>query len=161
MVRCGIALYGLHPDVETSRLPDGFVPALRWKAQIAQVTQLQAGDAVSYGREFVAEQPMTVAVIPVGYADGFPRRPYHWGSVLVQGQHASILGRVCMDQTIVDVTAIHAAGSPVRQGDEVTLIGRQGSASISAEEAASRLGTINYDVVSRILSRVPRLLVDA
>jgi alanine racemase len=160
MVRCGIALYGLHPDVETSRLPDGFIPVLRWKAHIAQVTQLQPGDAVSYGREFLADRPMTVAVIPVGYADGFPRRPYHWGSVLVHGQPAPILGRVCMDQTIVDVTAIHAAGVPVRQGDEAILIGQQGNASLTAEEIGHRLGTINYDVVSRILARVPRLLID-
>jgi alanine racemase len=160
MVRCGIALYGLHPDAEECRTPEGFQPALQWKAVVAQVMQLQPGDAVSYGREFVAQGPMTVAAIPVGYADGFPRRPYTWGSVLIHGQPAPILGRVCMDQTIVDVTSIVEMDLPVHQGDEVVLIGRQGTAELSADEVGRRLGTINYDVVSRILARVPRVLVD-
>ncbi len=85
MVRCGITLYGLAPDEDDTPLPPGFRPVLSWKAQVAQVRNLQAGDPVSYGREFVADQSMTVATVPVGYADGFPRRPYTWGSVLVHG----------------------------------------------------------------------------
>jgi alanine racemase len=157
-VRPGIALYGLHPDADTARLPAGFRPALQWKAQVAHVLALKPGDSVSYGREFIATQPMAAAVVPVGYADGFPRRPHHWGSVLIHGQPAPILGRVCMDQTIVDVTAIVEAGQPVRQGDEVVLIGRQGRAELTAEEVGRRLHTINYDVVSRILARVPRVM---
>jgi len=160
MVRCGIALYGLDPDVDDTPLPEDFVPALSWKAEIAQVRRLGPGDAVSYGREFVAAQPMTVATIPVGYADGFPRRPLTWGSVLVHGEFAPILGRVCMDQCVIDVTA-QAARGPVRQGDEAVLIGRQGSRELSAAEAGRRIETINYDVVSRILARVPRVMVDS
>ncbi len=160
MGRCGIALYGLDPDVDNTPLPDDFRPALSWKAEIGQVRRLQPGDAVSYGREFVATQPMTVATIPVGYADGFPRRPHTWGSVLVHGEFAPILGRVCMDQCVVDVTA-QAAASPVRQGDEAVLIGCQGDRELSAAEAGRRIGTINYDVVSRILARVPRVMVDS
>lgn len=159
MVRCGIALYGLDPDIDGSPLPPGFRPVLSWKAQVAQVGFLHPGDAVSYGREFVAHAPMTVAVIPVGYADGFPRRPYTWGSVLIHGEFAPILGRVCMDQCVVDVTEIDAQ-TPVRQGDEVVLIGRQGDRELSAAEVGRRLGTINYDVVSRILGRVPRIPVN-
>jgi alanine racemase len=159
MVRCGITLYGLDPDVDDTPLPSGFRPVLSWKAQVAQVRHLQAGESVSYGQEFVADRPMIVATIPVGYADGFPRRPYHWGSVLIHGQPAAILGRVCMDQCVVDVTAI-AAERKVVQGDEVVIIGRQGNAEISAAEAGARIGTINYDVVSRILPRVPRYIVD-
>jgi alanine racemase len=159
MVRCGISLYGLHPNAEETRLPAEFQPVLSWKAQVAQVLCLQPGESVSYGREFIATQPMMVAIIPVGYADGFPRRPYHWGSVLLHSQPASILGRVCMDQTIVDVTAIAQKTGSVRQGDEVVLIGRQGNAQISVEEVGNRLRTNNYDVGSRILSRVPRILV--
>jgi alanine racemase len=159
MVRCGIVLYGLDPDVDDTPLPADFRPALAWKAQIAQVRCLQPGDAVSYGREFVAAQPMTVATVPVGYADGFPRRPLTWGSVLIHGEFAPILGRVCMDQCVVDVTAQAARGA-VRQGDEVVIIGRQGSRELSAAEAGRRIGTINYDVVSRILTRVPRVLVN-
>lgn len=159
LVRCGIALYGLDPDVEGTPLPPEFRPALSWKAQVAQVSFLQPGDGVSYGREFVAAAPMTVAVLPVGYADGFPRRPFTWGSVLIHGEFAPILGRVCMDQCVVDVTAI-AEHAPVRQGDEAVLIGRQGEQELSAQEVGRRLGTINYDVVSRILGRVPRVMVD-
>jgi len=160
LVRCGIALYGLHPDDVETRLPVGFQPALRWKAVVAQVAQIQPGESVSYGREFVATQPMTIAVLPVGYADGFPRRPYHWGHVLIHGHPAPILGRVCMDQSIVDVTAFAPAGRPVRQGDEVILLGPQGAAGLSAEAIAERLHTNNYDVVSRILDRVPRMVVN-
>jgi alanine racemase len=159
MVRSGIAIYGLDPDAEATPVPPQFHPALTWKARIAQVRRLQPGDAVSYGREFIAERPMTAAVIPVGYADGFPRKPLHWQSVLIHGQPAPILGRVCMDQTIVDVSALVAGGHSVRMGDEVVIIGRQGGAEISAEEAGRRIGTINYDVTSRILARVPRVLV--
>ena len=159
MVRPGIALYGLHPDPETSRLPASFRPALRWITQVAQRQILQPGDSVSYGREFVASKPMTVAVLPVGYADGFPRKPYNWGEVLIAGQRARILGRVCMDQTIVDVTTIEMGANKVHQGDEVILIGRQGSAELSVDNIAERLSTNNYDVVSRILSRVPRIYV--
>src|SRR5690606_30303798 len=137
----------------------GFIPALSWKAHVAQVRRLQPCDPVSYGREFVADRPMTVATIPAGYADGFPRRPYNWGSILIHGQPAAILGRVCMEQCVVDVTTI-AEQVGVASGDEVVIIGRQGGAEISAAEAGRRIGTINYDVVSRILARVPRYIVD-
>lgn len=156
MVRCGIALYGLHPSAETL-LPHGFRPVLRWKAHIAQVKELQPGDAVSYGNTYVASTQRTVAVIPVGYADGFPRSPRNWQSVLVEGQLAPILGQVCMDQTIVDVTAIVAAGARVQAGDEAVLIGSQKGVSLSAETVATRLGTINYEVVSSLLARLPRV----
>ena len=159
MVRSGIALYGLDPDMDECRLPAGFTPALSWKAIVTQVTDLAPGDAVSYGREFIAPRPLRAAVIPVGYADGFPRRPHTWGSVLVRGQAAPILGRVCMDQTVIDVTAVEQATGPVRQGEEVVLIGRQGGAQLTAEEVSRRVGTNNYDVVSRILGRVPRVYV--
>lgn len=161
MVRSGIALYGLHPDAEETRLPVDFRPALSWKAEVAQVRQLQAGESVGYGCEFVAPHPMTIAVIPVGYADGFPRRPFHWQNVLIHGQPAALLGRVCMDQTMVDVTAISTEQKPVKQGDEVVLIGCQGKSELSVDEVATRLRTNNYDVVSRILARVPRLIVSS
>ena len=158
MVRCGIALYGLDPDVDETPLPHGFRPALAWKAEVAQVRILAPGDGVSYGHEFVADRPMTVAVIPVGYADGFPRRPRTWESVLIRGHLAPLLGRVCMDQAVVDVTAIAAQSGDVHIGEEVVLIGRQRGTELSAAEAGRRTGTINYDVVSRILARVPRVL---
>ncbi len=152
MVRPGIALYGLDPSLEV-RLPEGFRPALSFKTQVAQVKMVPAGECISYGCTYVTERPTRIAVLPVGYADGFRRAPRNWGSVLVHGQEAPLLGRVCMDQCMIDVTHL----PQVRVGDEVVLIGRQGEASLTAEEVARRLGTINYEVVSEILARVPRV----
>ncbi len=107
---------------------------------------------MGYGATYATHGAERIAVIPVGYADGFRRTPQHWGEVLVRGQRAPLVGRVCMDQAMLNVT--HIPG--VRQGDEVVLIGRQGAGRITAEEVAARLGTINYEVVSAILARVPR-----
>jgi alanine racemase len=153
MVRVGIILYGLAPSAAMP-LPDGYRPAMAFKCQVAQVKDLPAGSCVGYGCTFTAASPMRIAVIPVGYADGFRRAPRNWGHVLVRGQRAPLVGRVCMDQTMVDVT--HIAG--VRQGDEVVLIGSQGDESLTAEDVAEQLGTINYEVVSEILARVPRVV---
>ncbi|MGQ9682743.1 MAG: alanine racemase [Anaerolineae bacterium] len=152
MVRIGIALYGLSPSAEVPCPPD-LRPALSFKTQIAQVKPLPAGSPISYGCTYVTPCPSLIAVIPVGYADGFRRAPRHWGEVLVRGVRAPIVGRVCMDQTMIDVTHI----PDVRAGDEVVLIGRQGAEHITVDEVAERLGTINYEVVSEILARVPRV----
>lgn len=159
MARAGIALYGLDPDPDQCPLPDGFRPALAWKAIVSQVRWLDAGDAVSYGREYIADRPIPVAVLPLGYADGFPRRPHTWDHVLVGGQPAPILGRVCMDQTVVDVTAAFLMNGGVRVGDEAVIIGKQSDMRIRAEDAAARVGTNNYDIVSRIQARVPRIYI--
>lgn len=152
MVRPGVALYGLEPSAEV-RLPEGFRPALAFKTQVAQVKTVPAGEGISYGCTYITERPTVVATLPVGYADGFRRAPANWGTVLIHGQEAPILGRVCMDQCMIDVTHI----PHVRPGDEVVLIGRQGNALKSAEDVAERLGTSNYEVVSAILARVPRV----
>jgi alanine racemase len=152
MVRPGIALYGLAPSPEVP-LPPGFRHALSWKTQVAQVKELPPGSYVSYGATYRTEEACRIAVIPVGYADGFRRAPANWREVLVRGQRAALVGRVTMDQTMIDVTAIPG----VRQGDEVVLIGPQGNDRITAEEVAERLGTIPYEVVSEILARVPRV----
>ena len=151
LVRPGIAVYGLDPSPQVPCPPD-FRPALAWKTQVAQVKALPPGSFVGYGATYRTAGCERIAVIPVGYADGFRRAPHHWGEVLVRGQRAPITGRVCMDQTMINVT--HIPG--VRQGDEVVLIGCQGDDRITAEEVAARLGTINYEVVSAILARVPR-----
>jgi Alr-MurF fusion protein len=153
MVRLGIALYGLHPSPQV-RCPPDFRPALAFKTQVAQVKTLPAGSFVSYGNTYRTMGEQRIAVIPVGYADGFRRAPRHWGEVLVRGQRVPIVGRVCMDQTMIDVTAV----PEVRQGDEVVLIGEQRGERITAEDVAERLGTINYEVVSEILARVPRVV---
>jgi alanine racemase len=117
------------------------------------VKTIPAGEGISYGRTYVTTAPERVAVLPVGYADGFRRGPANWGEVLIRGQRAPIRGRVCMDQTVVSVQHILGA----RAGDEAVLIGTQGSDRITAEEVAVRLGTSNYEVVAAILARVPRL----
>lgn len=152
MVRCGIGLYGLNPSPDVS-LPEGFRPAMAWKTTIAQVKQVPAGTLIGYGNTYKTRGAERIAVIPVGYADGFRRAPKHWGEVLVRGQRAPIIGRVSMDMTMINVTDI----ADVNPGDEVVLIGKQGGQRITAEDVAQQLETINYEVVSTILSRVPRL----
>src|SRR5262249_18722736 len=111
------------------------------------------GEGISYGATFITTQPTCIAVLPVGYADGFRRAPANWHEVLVRGKRAPLVGRVCMDQCMVDVTHIPDA----RAGDEVVLIGRQANDELTAEAVAARLGTINYEVVAELLARVPRI----
>ncbi|MFN4293518.1 MAG: alanine racemase, partial [Thermoflexales bacterium] len=155
LVRIGLALYGLNPFFPAPLQPAGLSlrPALSWKTTIAQVKRLPPGAPVSYGKRFVCERETTIAVIPVGYADGFRRAPGTFGEVLVRGRRAPIVGAVCMDQAMIDVSHI----SGVRLGDEVVLIGQQGDQRITAEDVAARLGTISYEVISAILPRVPRV----
>ena len=152
MVRLGLALHGLDPGPGV-RCPPDFRRTLAFKTSVAQVKTVPAGTPVSYGNTYFTPRETRLAAIPVGYADGFRRAPSHWGSVLVRGQRAPIVGRVSMDQTMIDVSHIRG----VRIGDEVVLIGRQGNDEITAEEVATNLGTINYEVVSGILARVPRI----
>jgi alanine racemase len=152
LARPGIAIYGLEPSAAV-HLPSGFRPALAFKTQVAQVKDIPPGEGVGYGATYVTERETRIAVLPVGYADGFRRAPTTWGGVLIQGQEAPLVGRVCMDQCMVDVSHL----PDVRRGDEVVLIGRQGAATLSAEEIARRLGTISYEVVSALLARVPRV----
>lgn len=152
MVRAGIAMYGLHPH-PLCQLPEEFIPALTWKTTIAQVKRFPSGTFIGYGKTYRTAGQEKIAVIPVGYADGFRRAPKHWGYVLVHGQQAPIVGRISMDQTAISVSHIE----DVKIGDEVVLIGRQGKERITAEEAAEHLGTVNYELVSTILARVPRV----
>jgi alanine racemase len=150
MVRPGIACYGLSPAEETP-LPTDFRPALSFHTELAQVKSLPAGTALSYGGTFTTQRPSRIGTIPVGYADGFRRSP-PWREVLIRGQRAPIVGRICMDYALVDVTDIAGA----KRGDPVVIIGNQGEDCITADEVATWLGTINYEVVSAILPRVPR-----
>ena len=154
MVRPGIACYGLAP-APTIPLPADFCPALSFHTEVAQVKELPAGAPVSYGGTYITERPTLLATIPVGYADGLRRAP-PWRDVLVRGQRAPIVGRICMDYAMLDVTDIPG----VRRGDTVTLIGRQGNDMITADEVAGWLGTISYEVVATILPRVPRTVED-
>jgi alanine racemase len=152
LTRSGILLYGLHPSADTPR-PQNFEPALSFKTRVAMVRDVPAGRFISYGATFETKRPSRVGVLMIGYADGFRRGPKNYGSVLVRGKRAPILGRVCMDQTMIDVTDIPDAHA----GDEVVLIGKQGNAELSAEEIGAQLGTNNYETVTTISARVPRV----
>ncbi len=154
LTRSGILLYGLHPSADTPR-PENFEPALSFKTRVAMVREVPAGRFVSYGATFETRRPSRVGVLMVGYADGFRRGPKNYGSVLVRGKRAPIIGRVCMDQTMIDVTDIPEA----QAGDQVVLLGKQGKEELSAEEIGAQLGTNNYETVTTISARVPRIYV--
>lgn len=150
MARPGIACYGLRPSAETP-LPPDFRPALSFHTEIAQVRTVPAGTPLSYGGAYVTERSARIATIPAGYADGLRRSP-PWREVLVRGRRAPIVGRICMDYALIDVSAIDGA----QRGDPVVLIGTQGDQTITADEVADWLDTISYEVVATILPRVPR-----
>lgn len=150
VVRFGIAMYGLHPSTECP-LPEAFRPALFWKSTLSQVKTLPPGRGISYGHEYVTEGFEKIGTIPVGYDDGFRRLPGN--VVLVGGKRVPVIGRVTMDQILVQLDEVPKS----KAGDEVVLIGRQGNELITAEDVAAIWGTINYEVTCAIGSRVPRL----
>jgi len=152
MVRGGIAMYGYHPAGKPDEDLD-LRPALSWKTNVVNVKTIAIGESVSYGRRFIAEQPTVVATLPVGYGDGYKRRLTGRGEVLIHGQRAPLLGTVCMDQVMCDVTHI----KNVAIGDEVVLIGQQGDESITADELAVHADTISYEILLSISDRVPRI----
>jgi len=156
LVRPGIMLYGYHTLPATIPAPD-LRPVLSLRTTIAQLRRIPRGGTVSYNGTFVATRPTRIAVLPIGYADGYSRRLSHRGSVLIQGRRAPIVGLVCMDMIMVDVTDL----APVQVGEIVTLIGQQGGESIWADEVADWIGTISYEVLCGIGSRVPRLYESA
>ena len=157
MVRVGIGLYGLLPDKGFLHHPIAkkLRPALSWKTRVVQVKRILKGESVGYDRTYHAARAMTIAVLPVGYWDGFDRRLSNTGTVLVRGKKASVVGRVCMNMTMADVSNIPR----VREGDEVVLLGKQGHTEITAAEMAAALGTINYEVVTRINPLLMRAVV--
>jgi alanine racemase len=149
LIRAGIAMYGLQPSADRP-LPEAFRPALMWKAVLSQVKTVPAGQGVSYGHRYVTQREERLGTVPVGYADGFRRTPGN--EVLVAGRRVPVVGRVCMDQLVVQLDGVPEA----KTGDEVVLIGAQGNEQVSADEVAGRWGTINYEVVCGIGARVPR-----
>ncbi len=153
-VRPGIILYGLSP---LQKKETNFEPVLSFKTRVVYVKNIPPGTSISYGRRFVSQRKMTVATIPVGYADGLPRALSNIGEVLIKGKRVKILGNVTMDQTVIDVSEI----GNVHSGNEVVLIGKQGNEEISATEIAEKIGTINYEIVSRIGKRVERIYIDS
>ena len=149
MVRAGISMYG-YPPVETD-LP--LEPCLRWTARVTHVKTIDPGDTVSYGRTYRAERPMRVATVSCGYGDGYHRAASGKAEVILHGRRAPVIGRVCMDQMMADVTEV----PETRTGDEVVLIGRDGPAVITAEDVAAWAGTISYEVLLAATGRVSRV----
>ena len=152
-VRAGVAMYGLWPSDEVEQDIISIRPALSWKSHIVYTKEMEAGMEISYGGTFTANKGMRVATVPVGYADGYPRSLSGKGYVLIHGKRANILGRVCMDQMMVDITDIPRA----QEGDVVTLLGRDGEAVITAEYLGDLSGRFHYELVCDITKRVPRV----
>ena len=162
MVRVGIGAYGLWPSKETQiaaliagRNTPTFTPAMSWKTWIAQIKDVPEGAYIGYGRTYRTTHASKIAVLPVGYFDGYDRKISNRGFVLCNGKRAPVVGRVCMNMTMVDVTHIDG----ISLGDEVVLMGAQGEESVSAEDIAGWTATINYEVISRIGTHVPRVIV--
>jgi alanine racemase len=153
MVRIGISLYGLWPSPGNSQNEYPLQQAMSFKSKISSVKSVPKNHIVSYGCTFTTEQDSIIATVPVGYADGFSRLFSNRGYVLVQGHRIPIVGRVCMDQTMLDVTSM----SNIQIGDEVVLFGTQGNSVLSIDELASLIDTINYEIVCSVGKRVPRV----
>ena len=156
LVRPGLILYGMYPSNEVQKTKLFLRQAMSLKAEVSYVKQVAKGTAISYGCTFVTARHSQIASLPLGYADGYTRLLSNNTDVLIKGKRAPIVGRVCMDQCMIDVTGFE----DVAMGDEVVLMGRQENEFISAEEIASRIGTINYEVVCMFSSRVPRVYKD-
>ncbi len=152
MVRAGITLYGMWPSDEVNKDVIDLRPVMSFYSSISYIKDIPAGTEISYGGTFTAEHDMRVATIPVGYADGYPRSLSNKGYVLIHGRRAHILGRICMDQFMADVTDIPDAGLL----DKVTLIGRDGNESITMEELGDMSGRFNYELACDLSKRVPR-----
>jgi alanine racemase len=152
MVRCGTAIYGNYPSPVTNHSVP-LRPAMTLKSRVGRIRTLPPGSSISYGRTYITTRLTTVALVPIGFGDGLSRNLSNKGSVLIRGKRASIVGRICMDQCIVDVSGI----PEVQQDDEVVLFGRQGGAEITAEDIASLMDSINYVVLETVTARVPRV----
>lgn len=152
-VRIGIGLYGLSPSRKP--LDKNMKPVASWKSIVAQVKEIEKGESVGYGRTWIARKKTKIAVIPIGYSDGFDRHLSNSGRVLIKGKFAKVLGRVMMNMIVVDASSI----KNLRPEEEVVLIGKSKKDEILAEEIAEKLGTISYEVISRINPHLPRIVV--
>jgi len=152
MVRPGIILYGAYPSDEVKKENLDLKPVMSIKTHVSYVKTIEKGDCVSYGRTYTAAEKRVIATIPVGYADGFIRAYAKEGKVLIKGKYAPVVGRICMDQFMVDVTDIEG----VAINDEVVLMGKQGENEITSDDIAKALNTINYEVYCTLSKRVPR-----
>lgn len=154
-VRPGILLYGYYPSYEVNREKLDLKRVLTLKANISYVKTLPKGEYISYGRKFYTERESIIATIPIGYADGYSRQMLNKAKVIINGQLAPVVGSICMDQCMVDVTDI----GQVKEGDEVILLGEQNGVKFDAEDMAEIIGTISYEVICMISKRVPRVYI--
>ncbi|MBU3104439.1 alanine racemase [Clostridium gasigenes] len=152
-VRPGIIIYGYYPSNEVIKEKINLKPALTLKSNIVHVKVLPKGEYISYGREFKTERESIIATLPIGYADGYTRALYKKGKVIINGKSAPIVGRICMDQCMIDITDV----GPVKVGDEVILIGEDQGIKFNADDIAKLLNTINYEVLCLIGKRIPRV----
>ena len=152
MVRPGLILYGMYPAPALKKQID-LKPVLSWQTRIIQLKRVASGTPIGYGRTYVTKRKSLIATLPVGYADGYRRLFSNRAQVLVRGNRAPVAGKVSMDLTTIDVTDIRN----VQQGDEVVLLGYQGSAAIGADEIAGWANTISYEIFTSIGARVPRI----
>ncbi|MBB6218801.1 alanine racemase [Anaerosolibacter carboniphilus] len=155
MVRAGIMLYGLYPSDEVDKEEIKLKQVMTLKAKISHVKELEAGRGISYGLKYVTRGNEKIATLPIGYADGFTRMLSGKAEVIVKGHRVPVVGRICMDQCMIDVSGI----ADVKRGDEVILFGGHGNDFIAIDEIASKLGTINYEIVCMMGKRIPRVYV--
>ncbi|MCM0651075.1 alanine racemase [Clostridium swellfunianum] len=154
-VRPGIILYGYYPSQEVQKQKIDLKPVMSLKTNIVHIKDLPAGEYISYGRKFKTSRESVIATLPVGYADGYTRLLFNKAKVIINGNFVPVIGRICMDQCMVDVTDI----KDVKVGDEVILMGEQGDLKFTADHIAELLGTINYEVTCMISKRVPRVYI--
>ncbi|WP_164742595.1 MULTISPECIES: alanine racemase [Caldicellulosiruptor] len=154
IVRLGLVLYGLYPS-EAVKTEISLKPVMSVKAKVINVKEVPEGYPISYNRRYVTPCKSKIATIPIGYADGFTRVGSEKRCVLINGEYAKVVGNVCMDQCMVDVTHI----KDVKIGDEVVIIGKQGKNEITADDLASQIGTINYEVICSVSKRIPRVYI--
>lgn len=157
LIRPGIIQYGLYPSHEVDRSLLNLKPAMTLKSSVIMVKRVEAGTSVSYNGTYVTEQDSWIATLPIGYADGYARLLSNRSQVLIHGQYAKVVGNICMDQCMIDVTKIVNSGININVGDEVVLFGTQQGRTIDVTELADILGTINYELVCIIGKRVPRI----
>lgn len=154
-VRAGIILYGYYPSNEVNKNNLSLKPALTLKASITRVQEMDEGMSISYGRTFKTERKSVIATLPIGYADGYSRLFSKNGKVIIKGKFVPIIGRICMDQCMIDVTDI----GDVKVGDEVILLGEDGNLKFNADDIAEIMGTINYEILCMLKYRVPRVYI--
>jgi alanine racemase len=158
MLRLGIGMYGLYPSEEVNRESVALEPVMSLKTQLVHVKTLAAGEGISYGTRYFTKREETVGTLPVGYADGFSRMLTGKAEVLVRGHRVPVVGTICMDQCMIRLDdALQERAAPAAVGEEVVLVGKQGNEVIRAEEVASKLGTINYELTCMVANRVPRV----